>query len=118
MAGRSGQHLALAVELGLTIDRTGPRRIGLDVRARPACVVERGDTVEHIVGRNVQQRRADLGGRPREVAGAVGVDRVGLGLLGLGTVDIGPGGAVDGGLGPLAREERVHGRQVGDVQLG
>ena len=66
----------------------------------------------------MQQRSADLSGGSRQVAGAVGVDRVSLGLLGLGAVDIGPGGAVDARLRPLARKERVHSRRVGDVQLG
>jgi hypothetical protein len=74
--------------------------------------------VEHVVGRDVHDPRARLGGRPRDVPGAVGVDRRGRGLGRLGRVDVGPRRAVDHGAGLGGRDHAAHVVGIGDVQLG
>ena len=62
--------------------------------------------VEHVIGRDVDQRNAGLGAGGGEIgrAGAVaGPGRLGLAL---GAVDRGVGGGVDDDVGPLARHRR------------
>ena len=73
---------ALAVHLRAPVRRQRVRRIGLDVRL--------GFAVEHVVGREVHERCAEL----LDMAGAADVDRRRLLRVGLGAVDVGPGGRV------------------------
>ena len=62
--------------------------------------------------------RADRGGRGRHVAGAVAVDQRRLRLRGFGTVDVGPGGAVDHRVGLDVADGETHGVGVRDVEVG
>src|SRR5271154_3675303 len=50
VAGRGREHLQLSRELGLAVDRAGARRIGLEIGARTAAVVEGCLSTEDIVG--------------------------------------------------------------------
>jgi hypothetical protein len=71
----------------------------------------------------VHQRDVNLGGRAREVAGAVGIDRVRLALVLLSAVDVGPGGAVDHPIQRVwlraqAPQQLPDRTGIGDVDLG
>ncbi len=116
--GGGREHLALALELGRAIHRARPGRVGLHVRARPAVGAQRRRSVEHVVGRYMQQRSPRLRCGAREVASALRVDRAGEIRLGLGAVDVGPRRAVDARLGCSRSKNALDGRLVGDVELG
>ena len=103
-AGR--QHLLLAGELALAVGRQRRRGVGLAVCPRRARRVAAGAPVEDVVAGDVEHRQARLARRPRQQAGALGVDREGLLAVALGAVDVGPGGAVDQRVGRGARERR------------
>jgi hypothetical protein len=118
-AGRADDEVALvrrgdsllAGELGAAVGRKRRRLVALHVRRAL-------EAVEDIVGGDVENARFHLRGRSGDVAGAAAVDGEG-GLLGrLGTVDVGPGGAVDDDVGPLEVELAVERPRVGDVELG
>jgi hypothetical protein len=66
----------------------------------------------------VQQAHAGGVGGTCQVPGAVGVDGGRLGRVRLGTVDVGPRGAVDDRVGPGALDRGAHGGLVGDIELG
>ena len=65
----------------------------------------------------MHEQGAGLGRRGGDVARAVAVDGGRRGLLGLGAVDVGPGRAVDHGVGPGVEHRRAHGGGVGDVEI-
>ena len=101
----------LARELGATVGRERVGRVGFDVGS-PA------GAVEDVVGRNLHELGADPARRARKVPGSGPVDGERRGLLVLGALDVGPGGAVDDRLRPLAGDRGVHGERVADVELG
>ena len=88
-----------AEQFGAPVGAFRPGRIVLTVRA-----IERA--VEHVVGGQLQQRRADTGGGFRHVAGPLAVDGDGEALLRLGLVDGGVGGGVDHDVRPRRLEPR------------
>jgi hypothetical protein len=102
------EHELLALGLGATVGREGPPRLVLAVRAR------RGP-VEDVVGRDLHDRRTDLGGGEGEVLRAERVDAARLLLVALGVVDAGVRGAVEDGVVP--RDSGADGVEVGDVEV-
>ena len=106
------------------VDGELARELGTPVGAsagaadRPPRYGSRPVAVEDVVGRDVHDERAGLGGRGGHVAGAGAVDGGRRGLGGLGAVDVGPGGAVDHGVGAGGADGRAHGVGVGDVEVG
>jgi hypothetical protein len=118
VARRGGEHLALAGELALAVDRAGAGRVRLQIGTRRAGAIERSLAVEDVVGGEMHERHTRRGGRAREVAGAVGVDGVRLLTMGLRAVDVGPGGAVERRAGANALEGLPDGGSIGDVELG
>jgi hypothetical protein len=70
---------------------------------------------EHVVGRDVDQSRTDACAGLSDVFGASGVDRLGGGFVGLGSVDIGIGSTVDDHVTRL--DEALGGVRVGDIPV-
>ena len=91
--GQSSDDPPLAGELGPAVGAGRAGRIVLAVGS-----VEH--PVEHVVGRQMQERRADSGRRLGDVAGALAIDRHGEVFLALGLVDRRIGGRVDHDVGP------------------
>ena len=110
--------MLLAFELGAPVDGLRAGAVGLDVRARASGGIQRRVAGEDVVGGDVHERGAGGGGGAREIAGAVGVDAAREPGLLLRAVDVGPGGAVDGGVGLQALECGAHCAGVGDIELG
>ncbi len=98
LAGRS-----LAVKLRAPVRRHGVGPIGLDVRLALA-------TVEDVVGRVVDERRAERG----DVLRAPDVDGGGFLRVGLGAVDVGPRGRVQH---QVRREHRRGGQRDVPVRV-
>ena len=59
----------------------------------------------------------DVGRRGGDVPGARAVDPGRVGLVLLGAVDVGPGRAVDDGVGPRGRDGGADGVGIGDVEV-
>ena len=98
----------LAGELRAPVGRARPGRRVLGVRlARRA--------VEDVVGGDVHDVHTAACG---EVARAGAVDGGRARLVGLGAVDVGPGGAVDHRVRARVADGAAHGVGVGDVQVG
>ena len=96
----------LACELGASVGAAWTGRVGLDVGRR-------GGAVEDIVGGHMHQERRGGG----QVSGARPVDQGRLLLVLLGTVDVGPGGAVDHRVGPRGLDRGADRGGVGDVEV-
>ena len=74
--------------------------------------------VEDVVGRDVDDERAGLGRRGATLPAPAPLIGGRRGLVGLGAVDVGPGGAVDHRVGLASRDGGAHGVGVGDVEVG
>ena len=109
--GRGGLHRELARELRAPVgaDRAGGRVLGVRL-GRVAG--------EDVVGGDVDDVRAGLGGRGGQVPGAVAVDPRGGGFVGLGAVDVGVGRAVDHRVGLGVAHGGADGVGVRDVEVG
>src|SRR5665648_713892 len=95
-------------QLRPSVGRTRPRRGVLGVRAG-------GRAVEHVVGGDLDHPGAVGVCRPAEPGGTDGVDLEGGGLVRLGVVDGGPGGAVHHDV--VAAHRGVGRIPIGDVEL-
>ncbi len=102
----------LTHELGGAVGADGAGDGGLILR--DAAVLTAG---EDIVGGDVHQPCAGLGGGLRQIAGADGIGLEGDVMVHLAAVHVGEGGAVDDDIRALAADEVVHHLIVGDVQL-
>ena len=89
---------ALARELRRAVDAERADGVGLEPRLALGAV-------EDVVGRDVDDQRADLAAAAGDVARARAVDRLGGRAVGLRAVDVGVGRAVDDGV--RARRERA-----------
>ena len=112
VVGGAGDHRALAVELAGAVG--GERPDGVVLAPRPAGV----GAVEHVVGRDVQERHALRRGRRGHRAGRRGVDGLRGGAVVLGGVDGGVGGGVDDDVGARLADRAGAGVGVGQVGLG
>ncbi len=92
-------------QFGAPVGASRPGRIVLAVGA-----IERA--VEHVIGGQVQQRRADSVGGFRHVAGPLAVDGDGEALLRLGLVDGGVGSGVDHHVRPRGLEASENSRAI------
>jgi hypothetical protein len=106
-----GGHLLLARELRAPVGADRVHRVGLEPRHALGAV-------EDVVRRDVDDARAGLGRRARDVAGALAVHRGRRGLGRLGAVDVGPRGAVDHRARLRRRDDAAHVVGVRDVELG
>src|SRR4029077_285729 len=106
-----GRRRLLPGQLGARVG--GERRglVGLHIRRALLAV-------EDVVGGHVEHRGPDLTRGGGGVARPGAVDREGLVLGLLGTVDVGPGGAVDDQVGPLAVDLPAHRVGIADVHPG
>ena len=104
--------ILLTHELGGAVGADGAGDGGLILR--DAAVLTAG---EDIVGGDVHQPCAGLGGSLRQIAGADGVGLESGVMVHLAAVHVGEGGAVDDDIRALAADEVVHHLIVGDVQL-
>jgi len=88
-------------------------RIGpVELVVGPRCAA-----VEHIIRRDVQAARCDVGAGERQVARAERVAAIGGGGVGLGVVDEVVRGRVDDQIGAVHAHHLAHRVEVGDVEL-
>jgi hypothetical protein len=106
-----GPHGELACQLGAAVGAARGGAGALGVRGGRL-------TVEHVIGRGVDEHRARVRAGGGQAGSAAGVDGEGLVLVRLGGVDGGPGGAVDDHVRLRVADRRGHGRGVGYVQVG
>jgi hypothetical protein len=92
----------LALEFRTAVGRDRSRLVRLEVGLALGAV-------EDVVGREVDDGRPEL----NNVVGSGNIDSRGLIGLGLGTVDVGPGGRVEDEIGPVPELDRS-----GDIELG
>ena len=111
VGGSGGGEGLLAGEFGGSVDAEGVGRVGFEVG--------RGfGAVEDVVGGEVEDCGADLGGFLAEDAGGFGVDGGGYLGLGFGFVDGGVGGWVDDPAGVGCADVGADGGLGGEVEVG
>jgi hypothetical protein len=104
-------HQLLTGLLGLAVHRARVNGVELGVGAAEGAV-------EDVVGGDVHEVGTGGSGGVGDVPRSGSVDSRGGRLIGLGAVDVGPGGAVDDRLGPRGVDGGAHGVGVGDVEVG